>query len=426
MFIGDAPLIMNEILEKARDILVHELLCDSCLGRCFAKLGTGLTNEERGRALRVVCAMADEIKMSSPTRCSICQNIFDQIEDWAIRCSQKIQGVEFERYLMGTRPPADIVQNEEALWKKLSIQKEQAEPFKQEFNRRVGKRFGQLLHDLGRHVDVDFTHPEVVFLIDLENEDLEVQIHSLFIYGRYKKFVRDIPQTEWPCRHCKGRGCALCNQSGKQYQTSVGELIAAEALRAAKSQGHAFHGAGREDIDARMLGTGRPFVLEIKSPKVRKLDLIDLREEINQFARDRVEVGPLKFVKRELVEEIKEGRAKKTYHARVNFGSPVDQSVLKSALERLMGRISQETPKRVLHRRADLTRTREVFLITGESLSPCEALIKLHCDGGLYVKELISGDGGRTEPSLAGLLGCEARVTELDVVEVLGKFPDLF
>ncbi|HNR57741.1 MAG TPA: hypothetical protein PKJ51_04720 [Methanothrix sp.] len=40
---------------------------------------------------------------------------------------------------------------------------------------------------------------------------------------------------------------------------------------------------------------------------------------------------------------------------------------------------------------------------------------------GLYVKELVSGDGGRTKPSLSELIGVEARVTELDVINVGGE-----
>ena len=44
---------------------------------------------------------------------------------------------------------------------------------------------------------------------------------------------------------------------------------------------------------------------------------------------------------------------------------------------------------------------------------------------GLYIKELVSGDDGRTVPSLASVLGVPARVLELDVIEVSSEsFPD--
>jgi tRNA U54 and U55 pseudouridine synthase Pus10 len=50
-----------------------------------------------------------------------------------------------------------------------------------------------------------------------------------------------------------------------------------------------------------------------------------------------------------------------------------------------------------------------------------QATIRIHGEGGLYVKELVSSDEGRTEPSLAGLLGVGATVTALDVLEVAGE-----
>jgi tRNA pseudouridine synthase 10 len=41
-------------------------------------------------------------------------------------------------------------------------------------------------------------------------------------------------------------------------------------------------------------------------------------------------------------------------------------------------------------------------------------------EAGLYIKELISGDGGRTTPSLAEILKKPAHVTSLDVTLVEG------
>src|SRR5207247_6190230 len=57
------------------------------------------------------------------------------------------------------------------------------------------------------------------------------------------------------------------------YPTSVEEVIANEVLRESGGTGHALHGMGREDVDARMLGRGRPFIIEIKEPRRRHFDL---------------------------------------------------------------------------------------------------------------------------------------------------------
>jgi tRNA pseudouridine synthase 10 len=59
--------------------------------------------------------------------------------------------------------------------------------------------------------------------------------------------------------------------------------------------------------------------------------------------------------------------------------------------------------------------------MVGELVDPRHATVEVHGEGGLYIKELVSGDEGRTEPSLADLLGVGAEVTALDVVAVEGE-----
>ncbi|MEM4139481.1 MAG: pseudouridylate synthase, partial [Sulfolobaceae archaeon] len=42
----------SRVLNKALELLSKYPLCDSCLGRCFARLGYGLENKERGKAIK--------------------------------------------------------------------------------------------------------------------------------------------------------------------------------------------------------------------------------------------------------------------------------------------------------------------------------------------------------------------------------------
>lgn len=411
---------MSILLEKARQLLTERELCDHCLGRFFSSLGSGLRNRERGRALRVVLHMEDRSIALSQNHCALCRGFFAQVSAWAERAATAVSGLEFDTYLMGTRVPPEIEAVEQALQQRFGLR---GEPFKQEFNREVGRLFGTLLAERGHPVRVDFREPQIVLVMDLEKSELKLQIHSLFIYGRYRKLVRTIPQTKWPCRACRGRGCRECDFTGKTYPESVEELISPPLLRETRGSGTAFHGAGREDIDALMLGNGRPFVIEIKEPKVRTLNLELLQREINERAAGKVEVSQLQFVSGSVVERLKTCEAEKIYEARVRFSQAVDETELQRAFDLLQKTpIHQRTPQRVSHRRADLVRTRRVIAISGELITPTEALITVHSEGGLYIKELVSGDGGRTTPSLSELLKIPAEVLELNVLEVLGDF----
>jgi tRNA pseudouridine synthase 10 len=45
--------------------------------------------------------------------------------------------------------------------------------------------------------------------------------------------------------------------------------------------------------------------------------------------------------------------------------------------------------------------------------------MKIRCQGGLYVKELVTGDEGRTVPSVSEILDNKARPMKLDVLSVI-------
>jgi len=408
-------------IETARAIVRSGPVCSECLGRAFARQGRGLSNGERGDALRTILEVLGEpaAQTHDGSACWVCAGAFDDAEAWAERAVEAVAGTEFETYRFGTRPTRRLEATEDHFEERFALGR--PETFKHAFNREVGKRFDARFQ--GK--TVAFQDPDVSFLIDLESDTLTLQRASIYLYGRYRKLRRGIPQTRWPCRRCRGRGCEACEGTGKQYPESVEELVAAPFVEAAQAEGERFHGAGREDIDARMLGRGRPFVLELREPRCRSLDLEHLRGAANRCAEGKVEITPLVLVDRRMVERVKETKTRKRYRASVSFSSDVDAPALTEGLASLVGPIEQRTPRRVAHRRSDLVRTRRLEAATGRLVDPRNGEIELLTEGGLYVKELVSGDGGRSMPSLAAILGIEARVTALDVLDVEDAgFPD--
>jgi len=204
----------------------------------------------------------------------------------------------------------------------------------------------------------------------------------------------------------------------------VSELIGNIILEHTKGTDFKFHGAGREDIDALMLGEGRQFVIEIKEPKKRYLDYEMLEREINERAEGKIEVKDLKPSDKATVHRLKmnASTARKTYRALVELGSPTTPEKLKALEEHFKDiMIKQQTPTRVLHRRVDKIRTKKVYSIKARIES--DALIELiiFAQGGTYIKELISGDSGRSSPSIAEFLQTTATVKKLDVLAVESK-----
>jgi tRNA pseudouridine synthase 10 len=248
-----------------------------------------------------------------------------------------------------------------------------------------------------------------------------LQVNPLFVGGRYRKLVRTIPQSKWFCSACRGHGCEKCGGTGKLYPDSVEEYASNPILEASLGEESFFHASGREDIDARMLGTGRPFIVEISKPKKRSIDLKAAEEAINAGAVDKVEVSELHFTTKDKVRRLKKGeRAVKEYRLLAEFENDVTDEGLRLIEEKLTEiTVKQQTPLRVLHRRADLIRERYIYKVKVKKVSLKTALMEIRCQGGLYVKELVSGDEGRTVPSVSGLLGFRAKTLKLDVLNVI-------
>ena len=419
-----------KLIDKIAEVLKVPI-CDNCLGRITAgQLLSGIDNKKRGKIIRhFVAFLIDsgeklnvdfsnfygikfhnvKLKVEKREKCYICNNFFDEdLKKIAKKVIEKIRKYEFKTFLIGCKPTNEMLKKEEEFFEKIGI--EFVETIREEIDREVGKIISKKLRK-----KVDYKNPEIVVILDLENETIRLQIKSLFVYGKYKKLVRGIPQSKWICNICKGKGCIRCEGKGKLYPTSIQEIIEKPLLKATKAKEAKFHAEGREEIDARCLAY-RQFVIELVKPVKRKIDLKKIREQINKSKK--IFVSQLKIVGKNKVKEIKTKRAEKTYLVRVIFAKEIDKEKLKELkeLERIV--IKQKTPLRVLHRRSDKIRRRKVLKISWKLIGKKELELKIRAQAGLYIKELVTGDYGRTKPSICEILNNEAKKILLDVIKI--------
>ena len=401
-----------QIEKKAKKIL-KKPICDHCLGRQFAQLLTGISNRARGRIIRNVMAMAYETKKDldidksnlhdtkirnetfEKKKCSVCDDFFQDLDKWVKKIKNKMENIGFSTFLVGTKLNNKLLQNEEKLWEMVGIN--WCEPIKAEINREVGK-----IIEKSTNKTVNLKKPQVNFILNIPKDKVNLEINPLFIYGEYQKLKRGIPQTKWP--------------SGK-YKTSVEEIIARPFMKASKATGHVFHGMGREDIDAKCLGH-RPFVLELKIPKKRKLKIKKLSEKIDE---KKVKVRNWKFSSKNEVVRIKSEQPDKTYKAIVKSEKNLKKKDLKKLKELENETIEQQTPKRVSHRRSDKIRKREVKKIKTKYINPKKFELIVKGEAGLYIKELISSDDQRTNPSVSQKLNSQCECKQLDVIKINNK-----
>lgn len=120
-------------------------------------------------------------------------------------------------------------------------------------------------------------------------ENITIQGPIVFLAGRYRKLSRELSQTPW-ILHGK-----------RVMENSVQEFIVTHIAPyfGIPIESVNFSSSGREDVDVRCLGKGRPFVLEIPNSKKERLPQnIAAEMELNIAKSQKVLVRDLQMVKR--------------------------------------------------------------------------------------------------------------------------------
>ncbi len=293
--------------------LVRIGTCDHCLGRLGGKKRFEQSIEESGAEIRSAVVERDSHLVNAREEeplCPFCENLFEESELLADIIFDNIAPYELSRLQLGARIPKDQIQDEEDLRKRFGAGGSDA------LKSSLVQAIAQHLNKKLENVTLVNDKPQILALIDVLTLTVELDIRAHYLYGRYIKLERGIPQTRWPCRACKGRGCERCDQTGLQYKKSVQDLIGNPLLEMFQAKEHAFHGMGREDIDVRCMGRGRPFVIEMKEPKLRSVDVVKAMEQINTSAEGSIQITGLRDSNRSEVVRVKDTPAEKSYTIR--------------------------------------------------------------------------------------------------------------
>ena len=238
---------------------------------------------------------------------------------------------------------------------------------------------------------------------------------AIYLAGRYNKYSRTLSQTPW-----------ILGDTRKT-DTSIEELICNRIKEVIRPSECRFSSSGREDVDVKTLGNGRPFLVELMNPHratLTRSELKQLQLDINSGTKD-IAIRDLQMVAKEETSKLKEGEMEKTksYSAlcwtEKKFTEEDVQKI--SSLRDL--KLMQKTPIRVLHRRPLAVRERVVHSLGAKSVNEHHFMLYLSTEAGTYIKEFVHGDFGRTTPSLGELLGAPCDILELNVESVELDWP---
>ncbi|KAI6660444.1 hypothetical protein LOD99_14030 [Oopsacas minuta] len=236
----------------------------------------------------------------------------------------------------------------------------------------------------------------------------------LYLAGRYNKYSRNISQTPW----CLGEDMIL---------DSVEDIISTPVMKIFTPSEIRFTASGREDIDVRMLGTGRPFLLELLNPKRTSNSKAKCKQIENEINEDKfVNISHFTTAAKSHTTLIKTGEESmnKTYRAVIYSQTGISEKQINILNGTRDIKLEQRTPIRVLHRRSLATRDKIVYTMSAKLRDNGFVDINLVTQSGTYIKEFVHGDMGRTQPNLRELLGIpDLDIIELDVLNVALEWP---
>ncbi|CDW52446.1 hypothetical protein TTRE_0000070701 [Trichuris trichiura] len=247
------------------------------------------------------------------------------------------------------------------------------------------------------------------------NVQTKLMTEPTLLAGRYIKFSRHLYQTPW----LVGNGVVFVG--------CIQDYLAKVLKERLRCDGVVFSAGGREDVDVRMLGNGRPFVVQCigcRECNINQLDIEQMQSAINSSTND-INIVDLREVTKEEFVNLKscETEKTKTYVALCRAAGPVETEQLSKLISLAPMNIEQKTPVRVLHRRTLATRSRRIERIHawhGQDL--CDFFILITTEAGTYIKEFVHGDFGRTLPNISDFLGIAVDLVELDVQSFFNIF----
>lgn len=252
-----------EIEKRVNRILEKYDICDTCLGRQFHSLYPNKSNREIGEFLK---SKFPEYKKRG--QCYLCNDIFENLDSYIRRIERKLKEYEFNSFLIGSEFSGELISKEEKFWEEQGV--DFCEAIKSNFNREIGIK---LKNSLGKKID--FENPDLMIIIKVGENKIKLQISPLYVEGGYKKIL---PRRE------------------------IQKIIERAFLRKSRAKKVIFYSVGRLEKKV-ITSCYRPFLLKLKSPVKRRLNLKEIEEKINQ--NKSIKIGKLKYSGKEKIDDFK-------------------------------------------------------------------------------------------------------------------------
>ena len=393
----------DKIIHQSKSILKECDLCDNCLGRFFIN-STRLSSGKRlGNKIR------NSINSRAATKCYVCKNLFSNADLYVRMMQNASIGYEFSTFTVGAILKQSIIERDDRLRSKFHLRG--VDGIKTAVTRELGKKFVKKTKKR-----IDHLSPDITFTINFRTEQCNVKTKPTFLYGRYIKDKRGLPQKGESCKDCKGKGCIFCNNHGIVSFDSVEGKISQLLYEKFETKQVKFTWIGGEDKTSLVMGDGRPFFAKLLSPKKRNVRLVKKSNlgEIMVHALRTIDVipnGSIRFKSKiKMWVSTKDNiSSKKLKKLKQLVAVPIETvPIVREALDYFTGSTKKQ------HKR-------EIHKLKYKKISLQSFTVEIEVDGGITIKRLVDGIpflGFRIIPNITSLLGTQCSCEKFDVNQI--------
>ena len=342
-----------------------------------------------------------EARASDPRRCFICRGLTARVDEIRSDVLRGLKGYEFRTFSVGLSLPEGMQEREDQLRAEYKLKGR--ETIKAWLSRSLSERVARATRRR-----VDKLNPELAILVDLEASEVRLNARPVFIYGRYTK-PAGIAQRKTFCASCRGSGCAVCGYSGyDETKASVESTIQKRLGPLLGSKKMKFTWIGTEDPESAVGPSGRPFVVEAKNPRKRRVP----RGFVSRTGMGQMRVSGLKLLPSR---PLKLPSFKFMTRVAIDSTSRISAEDLRS-LSRLMRNVVVE-----FRRPGEKPAYKRVYRVEAKAAGGGGILAEIKLDGGLPVKRLVNGDS--VSPSISEVLKADLKCRKFDILKVeVGRF----
>ena len=247
---------MKSQSDTVSKILKNYDLCEYCTGRIISKIVGKPPSKFLGKKY------LKKLGKSDHKTCYICKNIFDSLEFVLSNIFEKSSHFDFKTFHLGITLKPSFLERDDYLKSKFKIKG--IENIKFGIAKELAKKISRRTNS--KRITDD---PDLFIQANFKDESCILRAKPMFVYGRYNKKIRKLPQKQGLCRSCNGIGCHNCDFKGIENLQSIEGKISNLFIKKFDCNQVKINWIGGEDQSSLVLGKGRPFFAKILNPKRR-------------------------------------------------------------------------------------------------------------------------------------------------------------